>query len=118
MKIVREHITENWVSSDTGIDLYSDRPANPMAMNSEEDDVVDQLVPPTDVKIYPKQFVLIVDSLLDIAKSAPELAVAVFQKTIKTHPYILKKPIGFKAESEYEPTINKFLKYISSHKLK
>lgn len=130
-KIVRESLTETWVSSDTGLDRYygstqqttddSTYNVNPKSalQQSQEEYVEDEkidirqqvlsLIPPASVKITPEEFNNYVDNIIErILPENPTIAVTIFQETLIMHPYIKRKPIGFNQSNPYEPVIQKF----------
>jgi hypothetical protein len=106
-KIVRENIVdEEWVTSDTGIDKYID---DPYQQPKENPVNVKDIIPPKDMKFTPEEFNFYVDGLLEILPKSPIDALAIFQEVLKEHPYLTKRPIGFKPSNPYEPIIQKFI---------
>ena len=123
-RLVRESISETWVSSDTGIERYFPRDSNistpvyheemsndnisqrDMLNNSE----ISEMIPPPTIKLTAEDFKHYIDGLINnILPVDPLLALNVFTAVIQTHPYLTKRLIGFKGGNPYEPVIQKFL---------
>ena len=112
MKIVKERIDENWVSSDTGINRYATEPPR-----MEVNDVVDRMKVPNTIKFTPEDFEDYIDNLIDqIVPKSPMLAYTIFREVIKEHPYLTRKGIGFKPTNPYEESIEKFIRILKNIK--
>lgn len=108
MKLVREHIYEQWVGT-SSIDV-------PISYSSDElEDVnIEDMIPSSDVRLSPTEFNTYIDNLINIVlKEEPNLALYAFKTTLKNHPYLTRKTIGFKGSNPYENTIKKFLFYLN-----
>ena len=113
-KYVKENLDEQYSSSSTGsTDLYITY--SPKEEKSEGLPVADQrdlsqLIPHPNVKLTPEDFQSYIEFLLNkIFPESPAMAFTVFSKTLQLHPYLTKKPIGFKTFNPYKDSINKFL---------
>src|ERR1035437_5227396 len=103
-KLVQENLTEEWVSTDTGVQLYGDYPSqNGDIMPEMGEEVIKKLVPPPTERFSEQGFAEYVNFLMGIVSKSPILAITVFKETIKAHPYLSKKPIGFKTVNPFEP---------------
>jgi hypothetical protein len=109
-KLVQENLTEEWISTDTGAQLYADYPSQHQLSPEGITDDIKKMVPPATEKLSPEDFEQYVDFLLKLVPKSPVLALTVFKEVIKEHPYLSKKPIGFKTVNPYEPYIEKFMK--------
>jgi len=107
-RLVKESLVEErWVSTDTGAERY----ANYQSITPElKDEDIKEMIPPTTIKLSPEEFNNYVENLIQMIPKSPMLAIYVFKEVMKEHPYLSKKPIGFKTTNPYEPIINKFLK--------
>lgn len=118
---VPENLEEAWVSSDTGIDLYADsiKPSeNSQISNIDNrpvisDEEILSIIPPPHIKFGAEDFEHYVSELIQALPENPVLVFKVFQKTLERHPYLTRKPIGFRGENPYEPHIRKFTEVLS-----
>jgi hypothetical protein len=109
-KVVAENLNEYWTSTDTGAGLYTDySPTQQRGPESENQEDFSEMVPPPNMKLTPEDFDDYVTQLIDFIPQSPVMAVKIFKVVLTTHPYLRRKPIGFKSNNPYEPTINKFL---------
>ncbi len=106
-KYVKESLDEQWYSTDTGIDRYAPY------FNSNKTEISDdpeEMVPPPTEKFTAESFDEYINSIIDqILPQSPVFALNVFTTVIKEHPYLTKRPIGFKSTNPYQESINKFL---------
>jgi len=113
-KLVQENLIENWVSTDTGMQRYSDNPYTTQQTElipKDAEEIIKQIVPPPTEKLSPEAFSNYINYLMTaIVPKSPMLALTVFKEVMKLHPYLSKKPIGFGNKiNPYEPYIEKFM---------
>ena len=109
-KVVAESLNEYWVSSDTGVELYADyiptKQSEPKSMDLED---FESMIPPPTIKMTPEDFDNYITELIHFIPQSPMMVIKIFNAILNTHPYLTKKPIGFKSTNPYESTINKFI---------
>lgn len=119
---VPKNLEEAWVSSDTGIDLYADtsnqweeprRMEGPNANMDISDDAILSIIPPPNIKFGANDFEQYVSELIQALPENPAVVFRIFKKTLESHPYLTRKPIGFRGENPYEPAIRKFTEVLS-----
>ena len=126
-KIVKEHLDEYWVSSDTGFDRYSgtaqhydnvkrkehNNMTRPEQIEEPDENILGMLPPPS-IKLTPSEFDDIITMLISMIDESPAKAIAMFKYLLKTHPYLSKKQIGFKGTNEYQNIINRFMTFLKT----
>jgi len=107
--LVKENIYEQWIGTPT-IDV----PISYSYHDSDEDVDnfnISDIVPQNDIKLTPEDFDFYIDNLIPFISESPSLALQAFNITLKTHPYLTRKIIGFKGINPYKDSINKFISY-------
>lgn len=117
-KIVPENLEElnEWTSSDTGVELYTDNFLTPdedagdvdISDLTEED--IDELVPPPDFQFTTRSFAEFVNQLIKAMPENPFVISRIFSRTLEKHPYLTRKGIGFHSSNPYEESIRRFIK--------
>jgi hypothetical protein len=111
-KYVREKLDEEWTTSDTGIDNFSNY-FQPQKFNDDEDSSdsdLKSIIPPITQQLTAKAFEEYVNELIEeVLPNSPGLALKIFTSTLKEHPYLTRRPIGFKSHNVYRSSIDKFL---------
>jgi hypothetical protein len=108
-KYVKESLDEQWVSNDTGINIYYGN-SYPQPREDNSSDITG-ILPPEGFKFNEESFAEYVNRLIEeVLPQAPSVAITAFKEVIKTHPYLTKKLIGFgNKENPYEKHIRKFI---------
>lgn len=111
-----EELKEEWVTSDTGIELYADNYRRSQPQAEEEidpsllisDEQIESIIPPPSIRFNSRDFENYVDQLIQALDESPILAHKVFVKTLEKHPYLSRKAVGFRNENPFERSIRRF----------
>jgi len=117
-KFVAENIEEvkEWVSSDTGFELYAEPADNGGDMNVSDlsDEDIQDLIPPPGFKFNPASFSEYVDTLIEAIPENPVFVAKAFDAALKQHPYLTQRGVGFKQNNPFEASIQKFIQALRS----
>lgn len=109
-KVVAENLNEYWTSSDTGAELYADYPTSKEEKSNINPQLdMSEIIPPPTIKLSPEEFDNYITELIDFIPQSPAMTIKIFKTILSTHPYLTKKPIGFKSVNPYEHSLNKFI---------
>jgi hypothetical protein len=105
-----EELKETWVSSDTGFDLYND-PQNYRNTDTPitiPDEAISSMIPPPSIKFGARDFDQYIDELISAIPDNPIVVFKILKKTIETHPYLIRKPVGFRSDNPFEKSLDRF----------
>jgi len=116
-KFVPENIEElkEWVSSDTGFELYADHfgSGDERELSQASDDDIGGIIPSADCQFTPASFSEYVDILIQAIPENPMFIAKTFDLTLKQHPYLTHKAMGFNSKNPFEPSIEKFIQALN-----
>jgi len=114
-KLVSENLNEYYRDySDTMFGNYDLSYSGAEDANVEGQKNLDEMIPPPTIKLSPEEFESYISELLRFLPQNPILSIQIFNKVLRDHPYLSKRPIGYNRINPYLPVIQKFKKSVET----